>query len=132
MSQFEPGNLPDELREIEEKLRAARPSFSELELDQLKLRTMASASSARPLRGKPMKSRILTLAVAALLIGGTTGGAIAAGGASNSPNAAKSQYPGNGCGDDNHTHTGPPGNPSNDECPPQTQFHNSDGGLDTP
>jgi hypothetical protein len=131
MSQFEPGNLPDELREIEEKLRAARPSFTELELDQLKLRTMASASSARPLRGKPMRSRILTLAVAALLIGGTTGGAIAAGGASSSSNAASSQY-GKGCGDDNHTHTGPPGNPSNDECPPQTQGHNSDGGLDTP
>jgi hypothetical protein len=136
MTQFDEHNLPDELREVERRLRDARPSFTELELDQLKLRSMASAgaqsSSAGRMRGKSMRSRILTLALSALLIGGTTGGAIAAGGASSSPNAAKSQYPGKGCGDDNHTHTGPPGNPSNDECPPQTQGHNSDGGLDTP
>jgi hypothetical protein len=34
--------------------------------------------------------------------------------------AAGSQYgtrPGKGCGDTNHTHTGPPGNPSNTSCP---------------
>jgi hypothetical protein len=129
MSQSEPGNLPDELREIEEKLRAARPSFTQLELDQLKLRTMAKASSSRPLRGKPMRSRILTLAVGALLIGGTTGGAIAAGGAGGSSNAAKSQYkPGNGCGDKNHDHTGPPGNPNNHKCPPQAGGGNGNGG----
>jgi hypothetical protein len=28
--------------------------------------------------------------------------------------------PGKGCGDRNHVHTGPPGNPSNTECPPQS------------
>jgi hypothetical protein len=28
--------------------------------------------------------------------------------------------PGKGCGDQNHVHTGPPGNPSNTQCPPQS------------
>ena len=28
--------------------------------------------------------------------------------------------PGKGCGDRNHVHTGPPGNPSNTQCPPQS------------
>jgi hypothetical protein len=39
-------------------------------------------------------------------------------------NAAQNQYgtrPGKGCGDRNHVHTGPPGNPSNTSCPPQSQ-----------
>jgi hypothetical protein len=64
-----------------------------------------------------MRSRALTLVVAALFIGGTTGGAIAAGGAGGSSNAASAQYkPGNGCGDRNHFHTGPPGNPANHKC----------------
>ena len=35
--------------------------------------------------------------------------------------AAAQEYgtrPGKGCGDKNHDHTGPPGNPSNTSCPP--------------
>ncbi len=113
--------LPPELRETETRLRAARPSFTELELDQLKLRTMNRASPGPGrTRGTPMRSRMLALTVSALILGGATGGAIAAGGGGNSSNAAKAEYkPGNGCGDDNHTHTGPPGNPDNHKCPPQ-------------
>jgi hypothetical protein len=41
---------------------------------------------------------------------------------SNGQSSAQSQYgtrPGKGCGDRNHTHTGPPGNPSNTSCPHQ-------------
>ena len=41
-----------------------------------------------------------------------------------SRSSAVAQYgtrPGKGCGDQNHVHTGPPGNPSNTECPPQSQ-----------
>jgi hypothetical protein len=41
----------------------------------------------------------------------------------NGDNAAQNQYgtrPGKGCGDRNHVHTGPPGNPSNTSCPPQS------------
>jgi hypothetical protein len=42
----------------------------------------------------------------------------------NGDNAAQNQYgtrPGKGCGDRNHVHTGPPGNPSNTSCPPESQ-----------
>jgi hypothetical protein len=128
MTRFDDSDLPEELREVEARLRDARPGFTALELDQLKLRVMNRAGAQPPIfgrpRGKTMKSRILTLGVAALLLGGTAGGAIAAGGAGGSSNAASSQYkPGNGCGDTNHTHTGPPGNPSNDKCPPQSGGH---------
>jgi len=38
--------------------------------------------------------------------------------------SAVAQYgtrPGKGCGDRNHVHTGPPGNPSNTQCPPQSK-----------
>ena len=41
----------------------------------------------------------------------------------NGQSSAQSQYgtrPGKGCGDRNHTHTGPPGNPSNTSCPHQS------------
>jgi hypothetical protein len=37
--------------------------------------------------------------------------------------AAAQEYgtrPGKGCGDKNHDHTGPPGNPSNTSCPPHS------------
>jgi hypothetical protein len=41
-----------------------------------------------------------------------------------SRSSAVAQYgtrPGKGCGDRNHVHTGPPGNPSNTQCPPQSK-----------
>jgi hypothetical protein len=125
MTQFDESGLPEDLRDVEARLRDARPEFTALELDQLKLRVANRVGAQSPnfgrMRGTTLKSRILSLAIAALLVGGTTGGAIAAGGASNSSNAAKSEYkPGNGCGDKNHVHTGPPGNPGNDKCPPQS------------
>jgi hypothetical protein len=40
-----------------------------------------------------------------------------------SRSSAVAQYgtrPGKGCGDANHVHTGPPGNPTNTQCPPQS------------
>jgi hypothetical protein len=125
MTRFDESDLPEELREVEARLRDARPGLTALELDQLKLRVMNRAGAQPPIfgrpRGKTVKSRILTLGVAALLLGGTAGGAIAAGGAGGSSNAAGSQYkPGNGCSDSNHTHNGPPGNSGNDKCPPQS------------
>ena len=41
-----------------------------------------------------------------------------------SRSSAAAEYgtrPGKGCGDTNHVHTGPPGNPSNTQCPPQSR-----------
>jgi hypothetical protein len=61
-----------------------------------------------------MRSRILTLAVAALLIGGTTGGAIASGGGNDHANAAESEYkPDHGCDKKDPK--------ANKKCPPQSE-----------
>jgi anti-sigma factor RsiW len=108
--------LPDHLLQVAERLREERVTASPLELDELKLRVKAQATRGRRLttgpKGLPLRSRVVTLALTALLIGGTTAGGIAASSSSNGNNAANSQYrPGLGCGDKNHTHTGPPGNP---------------------
>ena len=97
MTRFADDELPDELRDVAERLRAARPSLTQRELDQLKLRAMANAAedeapSAGRSRRIPTRSRVLALALAALVIGGTTAGGIAAGGTSTSGNAAASQY----------------------------------------
>jgi hypothetical protein len=67
-----------------------------------------------------MRSKLVTLAlVVGLVVSGGTAGVVAGVGGSGHGSAAKSEYlPGKGCGDKNHTHTGPPGKPSNTDCPP--------------
>jgi hypothetical protein len=117
MSHWNDDRLPDELNDVAERLREQRAEMSPLELDSMKQRVRARQSSTspsawRPRRGTSMKSRLVTLALTALLIGGTTAGGIAASGGNGNGNSADSQYrPGLGCGDQNHIHTGPPGNP---------------------
>src|SRR5215213_9439023 len=108
--------LPEHLLEVADRLREERVSVSPLELDELKQRSRAQAARGRRSpygpKGLPLRSRVVTLALTALLIGGTTAGGIAAAGGGGNGNSASSQYkPGLGCGDKNHTHTGPPGNP---------------------
>jgi hypothetical protein len=52
----------------------------------------------------------------------------------NGENAAQNQYgtrPGKGCGDRNHVHTGPPGNPGNTSCPPQSQHQQTSASTTT-
>jgi hypothetical protein len=63
-----------------------------------------------------MRARILTLAIACLLFGGTAATGIAGGGfGGDHDQAGKGQYrPGCGNGDKNHHHTGPPGRPDKD------------------
>ena len=118
MSHWNEDRLPDELHEVAERLREQRTEMTPLELDSVKQRVRANASKTapsawRPRRGNPMKSRAATLALTALLIGGTTAGGIAAAGGNGNGSSADSQYrPGLGCGDQNHIHTGPPGNPN--------------------
>lgn len=117
--------LPDGLREVAEELRARRAETTVLELDRIKLRAMAQASrptASRQGKGLLMRSKTLTMAlVLGLAVSGGTAGVIAGGGGGGGGgSAAKSEYkPGKGCGDKNHTHTGPPGNPSNTDCPPK-------------
>ena len=124
MSESTPDRLPDHLLEVAERLRDERETATPLELDELKLRAKAQAARGRSYgwRGAPLRSRVVTLALTALLVGGTTAGGIAASGGNGGGSAAQQQYkPGMGCGDKNHTHTGPPGNPSKNpatDCKP--------------
>jgi hypothetical protein len=126
MTDSQEDRLPEQLLEVADRLRMERHSASPLELDELKLRARAQAARGRRSstfgpKGLPLRSRVVTLALTALLIGGTTAGGIAAAGGGGNGNSASSQYkPGMGCGDANHIHTGPPGNPSKDpatDCP---------------
>jgi hypothetical protein len=117
MTDLDPDRLPDDLLATAARLREDRHTPSPLELDDLKLRVRAQSARgerSKPGRkGLPVRSRYVTLALTALLLGGTTAGGIAAAGGGGNGNSAQSQYkPGLGCGDKNHTHTGPPGNPT--------------------
>jgi hypothetical protein len=97
MTRFDEDDLPEELREIAERLRAERPRLTEVEMDQIKVRAMANAAKDEAPRGRrsrrvPMRSRLLVLALATALIGATTAGGFAAGGGGATPNAATAQY----------------------------------------
>ena len=66
-----------------------------------------------------MLSKLVTmLLVVGLAVRGGAAGVIASHDNGNGKSADNSQYkPGKGCGDENHEHTGPPGNPDNTDCP---------------
>jgi hypothetical protein len=87
-------DLPDELRDLAERLRreAIRPTA--MELDHLKLRAMRSARSpAHGRKGTFMKSRLAALlTIVALTVGAGGTFAIAGGGGGDSGSAASSQY----------------------------------------
>src|SRR4051794_26753742 len=124
MSQWDDSHLPDDLTDVARRLRAERPEASALELDRIKQRAMARAGSSRQKKGFFVKSRITAALLTLGLLAGGTGGVLAAAGGTpgSNNNASGSQYkPGMGCGDANHIHTGPPGNPSKNpatDCPP--------------
>ena len=116
--------LPEELEGVAEMLRSNRAQADPLELDQIKRRAMARTSNPNRRFGF-VKARLATfLTILGLVCG--AGGAIAIAGNGNgnqgkgkgNGGAANGQYkPGWGCGDKNHTHTGPPGNPNaNSPC----------------
>ena len=68
-----------------------------------------------------MKARQLMIAlVAALALVLAAGTMALAGGGKSGSSGDKEYRPGKGCGDRNHVHTGPPGNPSNKTCPPKS------------
>ncbi|HLY49003.1 MAG TPA: hypothetical protein VKR21_07390 [Solirubrobacteraceae bacterium] len=118
MSELNEGHLPQDLEAVAGRLRAQRIQPDPLQLDQVKQRVMARSA---PDRGRLafMRSRIASLLTVAALLGGT-GGAIAVANQGGTPNhgAASGEYkPGKGCGDKNHEHQGPPGNPGNNKCP---------------
>lgn len=89
--------LPDDLAEIGERLRAERLAPSAIELDQIKRVAMARASrstASRSAGGRHSWRRLTGVLVAGSLVIGGTGGVLAATGVSGGDNgsAAKAQY----------------------------------------
>jgi hypothetical protein len=108
--------LGDELQSLADALRDRRPELDALALDRVKLRAFARARRAAPRRKKElfMRSRLTTVLTVVFLSAGTGGALAVAGGhvlgSDSSGSASCEQYrPGNGYGDKNHCHTGPPG-----------------------
>jgi len=108
----------EDLQQVADVLRDQRPTLDPLALDRVKLRAMSGArrSTSSLQKGFFMRSRLTTVLTVAFLSLGT-GGALAVVGGSNfglgghdGSSASCTQYrPGNGYGDKNHCHTGPPG-----------------------
>jgi hypothetical protein len=126
MSKSPEDRFPPDYMDVVERLRSEPLPASELDMDQIKLRTMARARRPQGGRRLVMRSRLTAILVALSLLGTTAAIGVATSSNSNSGgngnSAASSQYPkpGMGCGDQNHEHTGPPGNPGKTpaDCPP--------------
>lgn len=88
--------LPDGLHEVGGRLRAHRHVAEPIELDTLKRRSMAQASTSTRGKGNPVRTRFVTLSlIVGLIFGGSTAGVIAAKRTTVPPAAAtpaKSQY----------------------------------------
>ena len=121
MKQFDEEPEDSGLADVSRRLRENKIDASPLELDRIKVQAMRQAQ--RP-GGRPMRSRLAALTTAALLmLGGGATFAIAenAKGGKSETSAADKQYTGKKCGNPNKPQSAPPGNPSNDDCPPQSQ-----------
>ena len=116
MSEFDP-QRDEDFTDVIQRLRDHRPEVTGLELDRIKLRALASATSSRQ-KGSVVKSRItVALLSLGLMVGGTSGVIAAKGGNSNKGSAGKSQYSnGKKCGNPN----GGPKKPNQKPCPPRS------------
>src|SRR3954469_8227339 len=98
MSDRSDHELPQDLAEVGDRLRANRPTASPLELDRIKLQARTRArrrlGSPQLRRGVTVRSRGVTLILTLLLLGGTTAGGMAwgGGGGGNDDGAAQAQY----------------------------------------
>jgi hypothetical protein len=91
--------FPAELHEVEQRLRDNRPALSALQLDAIKLQTMASATRKSQTlfakkKGTFMKSRVAVVMVLALgVFMSGTGATLAVTGLASSSSASSAQYP---------------------------------------
>jgi hypothetical protein len=107
----------DDLEQVAELLRDQRPTLDPVALDTVKLRAMSRARrpASSLVKGLFMRSRLTTILTVGFLSIGTGGALAVVGGAhfglgGDDGSASCEQYrPGNGYGDKNHCHTGPPG-----------------------
>jgi hypothetical protein len=127
----------DDLEEVAGVLRDQRPTLDPLALDAIKVRAMNKArrSTSSRAKGLFMRSRLTTLLTIGFLSLGTGGAVAFVGGGgldlSGGGSASCEQYrPGNGYGDKNHCHTGPPGQTG--EKPGNGPGHTGPPGQDGP
>jgi hypothetical protein len=129
-------SFPDDLQKVADMLRDGRPRLDPLALDRVKLRAMSGARRSTSSRAKGffMRSRLTTALTVAFLSLGTGGALAVAGGedfglgSHDGGSASCEQYrPGNGFGDKNHCHTGPPGQEGKDEGHGQSGEHGKAG-----
>src|SRR4051812_48087958 len=99
MTQSNDSRLPPDLDEFGESLRDKRPQASPLELDRIKTRAMMQGPRSASLRtkGTLVKSRLVGVLVASLVVIGGTGGVLAAtggvpGSGGSSGSAPNNQY----------------------------------------
>jgi hypothetical protein len=96
MDEFD--QTPDDLRGVEKRLRDEREEWSGHDLDQIKRRSMAQATSragwGKATRGMPMSRRILVVVLSVFAVGGVVTGGIAATSNGGHKDAAKDQYGG--------------------------------------
>jgi hypothetical protein len=108
MTPHDPDLVPDDLHEVDRRLRAHRSEVGRPELDSLKLRTAARAFRApASLYGRPnlMRSKLVTMLLVLGVLGGGAAGVVASHDNGNGKSADKGEYrPGKGCGDKNHIH----------------------------
>ena len=119
MNHREDDRLPEELRDVAQRLRAERAELDPLGMDDVKRRVLTRARGEQQ-GGGYMKSRLATLVTVMALLGGT-GGALAVAdsgsGDHGQGSAAKGEYwPGKGCGDFKHNH-------DRDGCPTPHHKH---------
>lgn len=123
MTQFDEQPLPDDLEAVARRLRESRVDATELELDEIKLRAMRRATAIRS-GGRPVGRR-LSAVLTALVLAAGGGGAFAVAkqvtSKSHDNSSSQSQYRGKKCGNPHKPQGTPPGNPSNADCPPQSQ-----------
>jgi hypothetical protein len=113
MRQMNGKRLPRDLEQIAERLREERPEASPLDLDRIKTMAIRRAAESAPRKGHLMKSRLVSVLVAAGILVGGAGGVMAAtggvpGSGHSSDSSSKDQYGGGGGG-------------GGGECPPASQ-----------
>ena len=110
-------NRDEDFTDVIQRLRDHRPEVGGLELDRIKMRAMASATSSRQ-KGSVLKSRItVALLSLGLITAGTSGVIAKKGGVPAKGSAGNSQYSnGKKCG---HATNSGPKKPNQKPCPPQ-------------
>jgi hypothetical protein len=111
MRQLNGKRLPPDLEQVAELLREERPAASPLDLDRIKTLAIRRAQASAPRKGPLMKSRLVSVLVAAGILVGGAGGVMAATGG----------IPGSGHTSSSSSNDQYGGGQGNVPCPPGSQ-----------